>query len=246
LENQNQARHSEWKLEKCLPSSLISLLAMAKTEQCAFCPAKADDGEHIWSDWFGRLLSPSTFNMIRKEFDGSVLRWRKTKLNEETYVVCGPCNHGWTSNIENEVKQVVRDMAASGHEKTLAHSDIETIAKFTFLKSVVADHSHENFKPFFSTTERWNFRSVGELLGRIGRGWFCFEKDHLLLGLTWRRCRNFLELPSIGQTIRGREALVGVDRIAAIRGMGLWGSSILCCRVSSRRKNNSGENHRAN
>jgi hypothetical protein len=136
---------------------------MGKTEQCAFCPAKADDGEHIWSDWFGKLLPPSNFNMIRKELDGNVREWRKQKLNEKTYVVCGPCNHGWMSDIENEVKQVIRDMAASCREKTLTGSDIETIAQFTFLKSVVADHSHDNFEPFFSTNERWNFRNFREL-----------------------------------------------------------------------------------
>jgi hypothetical protein len=137
---------------------------MGKTEQCAFCAAKADDGEHVWSDWFGRLLGPKAFHMIRKELDGNVKQWKSGKLNSKTKVVCGECNHTWMSDVENRTKSVIQQMAVSCQQKTLSPDDIEIIAQFAFLKTVVADHSHDNRKqPFFTLAERYNFRETLEL-----------------------------------------------------------------------------------
>src|SRR6202044_4287730 len=136
---------------------------MGKTEQCAFCPAKADDGEHIWSDWFGRLLGPKAYSMVRKEMDGNIRQWKSGKLNSKTKVVCGGCNHSWMSEVENRTKAVIQHMAVSCQPQTLDAANIETIAQFAFLKAVVADHSHDNRGPFFNTAERYNFRGTLQL-----------------------------------------------------------------------------------
>jgi hypothetical protein len=151
---------------------------MVKTEQCAFCPAKADDGEHIWPDWFGRLLGPKAYSMIRKELDGSIRQWKSGKLNSKTKVVCGACNHGWMSDVENGTKSVIQRMAVSCEPTTLNTGDIEAVAQFAFLKAVVADHSHDNRRPFFTLAERYHFRKTLEIPAGVQLWLASMPKQH--------------------------------------------------------------------
>jgi hypothetical protein len=128
-------------------------------EPCAFCPASANiTGEHLWSDWAGKMLGERRYTFTRKELDGSVLTWKQDGLNSKANVVCDDCNNGWMSQLETKTKAVAGDMVCKCTPTILEDRDIATIAAFGFLKAVVADHMHENRPPFYTFEERQLFR----------------------------------------------------------------------------------------
>ncbi len=137
---------------------------MGKVDGCIFCDERANiTGEHLWSDWFGKMLGPKLYTMVRKSKSGDVQTWHSRKLNSESKVVCAPCNNGWMSVLEGDAKQVIQDMAVQCKHVTLRPRAIRTIVELAFLKAVVADHSHDNRDPFFSTAERQDFRKTRRL-----------------------------------------------------------------------------------
>ena len=128
------------------------------TRPCAFCPATANiTGDHLWSDWTNDLLGPRTYQFTMKKRDGEVRRFEKDEINLKANVVCGDCNHGWMSQIENRTKTVTAGMIKDGAQVSLDDAAVLTIAQFGFLKSVIADHMHER-EPFYSTDQRYSFR----------------------------------------------------------------------------------------
>jgi hypothetical protein len=134
---------------------------MRKREMCAFCSETSDiTREHIWDKWLVETLGVGKFTMVRKEVDGEVLKWQSKKLDWETKVVCGDCNSGWMSDLVNRTKTIAKDMILTARESVLSPADIETIASYGFMKSVVADQSHENRESFFTLSERRSFRQT--------------------------------------------------------------------------------------
>src|SRR5260370_12410263 len=130
-------------------------------EPCAFCPETADiTGEHIWSAWAGRMFGERRYTITRKELDGRVRAWKRPHLGPKTNVVCGNCNNGWMSDLETRVKPIIGDMVCKCNETTLHDKDIATIAVWAYTKAIVAEHSHNNRKPFFTFAERQLFRQT--------------------------------------------------------------------------------------
>jgi hypothetical protein len=128
-------------------------------EPCAFCPATAEiTGEHIWSDWAGKLFGTHKFVFTRKESDGSVVTWEHNALHLKAKVVCRTCNNEWMSELENKTKSLIADMVCNCTPATLNGEAIATIAALGFLKCVVADHMSETTKPFYTSAERQSFR----------------------------------------------------------------------------------------
>jgi hypothetical protein len=137
---------------------------MAKTDGCVFCHARADiTGEHVWSKWFSNMLGAKIYTVVRKDAEGNAKIWKSGKLDSKSKVVCAKCNNGWMSELEGKTKLVIQHMAVSCEPTKLSRSDNTTIAEFSFLKAVIADHSHDNRGPFFSRSERENFRETLEL-----------------------------------------------------------------------------------
>jgi hypothetical protein len=133
-------------------------MGKVKREPCAFCPATANiTGEHLWSDWASKLLAPRKYT-FRREINGQIFQWERKVLDEKAPVVCGTCNSGWMSDIENRAKSVIADMVRDGTAKVLNALDIATIAVFAFLKAVICDHMNEQTNPFYSFQERQLFR----------------------------------------------------------------------------------------
>ena len=137
---------------------------MGRTDGCVFCGARANiTGEHLWSKWFSNMVGPKLYTVIRKDSEGEAKTWKSGKLDSKSKVVCGECNSGWMSELESRTKSVIQDMAVSGQETKLSSREIVTIAQFTYLKAVIADHSHDNRRPFFSFSERKIFQETLEL-----------------------------------------------------------------------------------
>jgi hypothetical protein len=84
----------------------------------------------------------------------------KRELNHKTKVVCSDCNSGWMSALENQVKPIVEEMVCNCSPGVLQFSDLAVIAQWAFVKAVVAEHSHDNRKPFFGFAERQAYRET--------------------------------------------------------------------------------------
>jgi hypothetical protein len=127
---------------------------------CAFCPETANiTGEHLWSDWAGKLLGEQEYKFTRTEPDGKQFHWENTALHPKSQVVCGDCNNGWMSELETKTKSVAADIVVNGTPKILDDRSVAIIAAFGFLKGIVADHMHQG-EPFYSVPQCHSFREA--------------------------------------------------------------------------------------
>jgi hypothetical protein len=121
--------------------------------------------EHLWSAWLDDILgppSPNRYTFRKLEHDGDnrhVIRvWRTPTLNLTANVACGHCNSGWMSDVENQhAKPTIKDMVSRGSPVSLLPRGTSSIAVFTFLKAVVADHMNGTRHPFFRPSVRHRF-----------------------------------------------------------------------------------------
>jgi hypothetical protein len=96
--------------------------------------------------------------MVRKELSGAVLRFESRSLKWTTKVVCGNCNNTWMSDLTGKMKAIAEKMILSAHITALTPGDLTVIAQYAFMKSIVADRSHENSESFFDFSQRHSFR----------------------------------------------------------------------------------------
>jgi hypothetical protein len=129
------------------------------SREFAFCPETATTGEHLWSDWVGKLTGKNNRYLIKREIKGQVLRWKTVRLNEKAPVLCDGCNNVWGSQIESEMKHVVADIVSQSRHKNLSATDIATIAAFSPMKSLVCDYMDDTRKSFYDRRDRHSFRN---------------------------------------------------------------------------------------
>lgn len=131
---------------------------MKSVSQCAFCPEIAElTGEHLWSDWIGSALGIRKYLITEKFADGSHRSYPKKRLNVKAKVVCGNCNSGWMSRLENNTKPFLHDMVLFGSAVQLNPTQVALLAAVSFKNAVVADHMHDNSPRFFSFAVRQRF-----------------------------------------------------------------------------------------
>src|SRR4051812_33220014 len=89
---------------------------MAMHESCVFCtsPPVPRGGEHLWDNWLNRLDGRSIkdkYTVIQTGHDGELRRtYRSARIDATADVVCGPCNHGWMSDLTNLTKAAAEDI----------------------------------------------------------------------------------------------------------------------------------------
>jgi hypothetical protein len=137
-----------------------------KHVQCAFCPAPADSGEHIWSAWASRLLGAKNRYKIVRSFREKLIRsWKSVGLNEKAPVVCTDCNNGWMSGIETRALPILADAVFDGTPRRYSSEEIKAILIYGCLKHFVSDyhHTYETGRSFHSPAERAHFREALEI-----------------------------------------------------------------------------------
>jgi hypothetical protein len=128
--------------------------------ECAFCPAPANCGEHLWSDWLNKLLPGKKRFTIRNENREIVSDWVAPELNWTAKVVCEPCNNEWMSDIENvHAKPSMTDLILGKSDVPVDQSRANSIALFAFKTAVVFDHLSREREPFFERSSRHEFRN---------------------------------------------------------------------------------------
>src|SRR5947209_10860699 len=127
---------------------------------CAFCPRTAKlSGEHIWSQWMGRLFPIKKYRFIRRDIDGNAINtFSMGGLDLTANVVCKPCNEGWMSDIESKYAQPAMEALIIGGKTdfTISKARAKAIALFAFKTAVVIDHMGGD-PPFFRRSLRYAF-----------------------------------------------------------------------------------------
>jgi hypothetical protein len=84
--------------------------------------------------------------------------WHAKQLNAKARVVCGECNSGWMSGIDNnEAKPVLSHLITDVGARPLPIRLLISMALFAFKTGVVADHIKVEGTPFFTRDERYAF-----------------------------------------------------------------------------------------
>ena len=99
---------------------------------------------------------------LMKYEDGSGTTWQRVsaEIDWTAKVVCGKCNNGWMSKIENEhAKPVLTPLIKCDEAVPLTSALARSLAIFTFKTAVVLDHAHKlSGVPYFCSNERSAFR----------------------------------------------------------------------------------------
>jgi hypothetical protein len=139
-------------------------------QECAFCPATACfTGEHLWSNWINKVLTDRSYQFRRLDKKTQkISSWESGELNMKARVVCGDCNSGWMSKVDNqEAKPILRHLIADPAKRILQLRSIISLAVFGFKTAVVADHIGAQREPFFTREQRHAFARNLQLPGGL-------------------------------------------------------------------------------
>ena len=85
--------------------------------QCAFCNRDANSGEHIWSDWIGRLFTSRHYSFRHGYTEESPVRsWQAPTISVKAKVVCTDCNNTWMSDIESNARDTLAGIIRHGRQ----------------------------------------------------------------------------------------------------------------------------------
>ncbi|HST36457.1 MAG TPA: hypothetical protein VLK25_07500, partial [Allosphingosinicella sp.] len=121
--------------------------------QCIFCEGPATSKEHFWPGWMHdllpavpdpkhdrRLYSFHPITGVREEGPqakpGSI---HTIKIR----AVCAQCNNGWMSQLEQEARPFLTPLI-NGTPIVLDAKQLEVVARWITLKSIVAEHAARN------------------------------------------------------------------------------------------------------
>jgi len=79
--------------------------------KCMFCKSQALTNEDAWPVWLTKAIpgvGPGTNYATRGDDD--LKPWKSQKPQQKVKYVCGECNNGWMSRLENQVKPIVTDI----------------------------------------------------------------------------------------------------------------------------------------
>lgn len=117
----------------------------ATARSCVFCGNAPTTSEHVWSDWLRRQLA------IDEAMEHTRLLERHGKLVESLVfddkpykqtvkAVCGECNGGWMSQLEQHARSVLTDMIAGRWRDLQCDVQCE-LAGWALLKALMFDQA---------------------------------------------------------------------------------------------------------
>ena len=148
------------------------------SNKCIFCENYANSREDIFPNWInGAFEMPDGWSYDKLILSiGSKQKPPQGKIaTKQTAVrcVCKPCNNGWMSQLENEVKPILTPLM-NGHCFKLEPQDQLTLARWVCLKAVCYDaNPRASSPPLSSEQARTTIQGgVSELVvGRAPENW---------------------------------------------------------------------------
>ena len=132
---------------------------------CGFCGSEGQSQEHLWAGWLGRLILESRARSGQKNFRVQMERAGKTTeypnkdLELTVGMPCEPCNNGWMSNLENDVKSFMRDMAFRGGRTLLDEDRQLKLVRWLVKTAMVNEFTGASAEvKYFTEAERLAFK----------------------------------------------------------------------------------------
>jgi hypothetical protein len=123
---------------------------MKMPKPCIFCGSLGDKSkEHFYPAWLSDIIPPQPIDnvstLVTRLGNGPkeiIERSRRQGhlITKKLRVVCRACNNGWMSRLESTVKPFLV-AGLTGKDQTLESADLAEIARWTCLKSMLAEHS---------------------------------------------------------------------------------------------------------
>jgi hypothetical protein len=108
---------------------------------CIFCGEGKPTREHVIPAWLSDVLpGDGDFNFTRQQEDGSVSSWSTSALNLTVKRVCGPCNHGWMSELEERIKPLLTPLI-HGQAATFGRDEQSAMARWTTKMAIVVEQT---------------------------------------------------------------------------------------------------------
>ncbi|WP_457425661.1 hypothetical protein [Roseateles sp. P5_E7] len=160
--------------------------------RCVFCGAFGVTKQHVWADWMNDLTDEletgSAQNLIRSDFlpGGRVaifapqLRFPRGPFRtKKIRRMCGKCNGGWMSEIENNAKPYITKLVL-GESLTLNQDTCTALAAWSCLFSIVAEYTDERTQaiPHSDCLHLMKFRTAPA-------GWHIWAASYV--GEMWKR-----------------------------------------------------------
>lgn len=119
---------------------------------CIFCGEQASTKEDAWPpQWLTRRIPASESVHVEAERGGVPLRrWYASSPNIRVGCVCGACNNGWMSRLENAASRIIEPLFEQEQHSIDARS-LPTLAAWAVKTSMVLENlSLVTLKAFFS------------------------------------------------------------------------------------------------
>ncbi len=130
--------------------------------KCSFCAASASTKEDAWPNWLARKFpSPAGVEIEGQRGRQPTLRWTSQRHALRVGAVCGSCNNGWMSDLENLAKAVIEPLLRS-HQYLFASAEKRNLARWTLKSAMVFESLGVRREPFYTQYERDAVRA-GEL-----------------------------------------------------------------------------------
>ena len=132
--------------------------------KCLFCQKKARSREDIWPQWLAKQFPLSEDSQMEAERGGHKLgTWQSgTSQLLRSKCVCGDCNNGWMSKLEQETKPIVESIL-SEKLRALDVSSQAVIAVWATKTAMVLEALYPDRNFFYSAIERQYFRSLSAI-----------------------------------------------------------------------------------
>jgi hypothetical protein len=129
---------------------------------CVFCGSPKLTREHVWPDWLSRAAPAPKSHVwqIRRrtrhgpEREPSEDTWRAPAYTTRVRAVCGPCNHGWMSQLEGEVKPLLEPML-HGQTRILDQDRQALLATWAFKTTAMLEFTHPQERAIQSAETDW-------------------------------------------------------------------------------------------
>jgi hypothetical protein len=136
--------------------STVNVKRLKPAKVCIFCGAPKVTGEHIWPHWSAPLFdkgpSPNVTEQFQTNHHGQRLSSEVRKRQghvaaKKIYAVCGPCNNGWMSRLEEVTKPHL--LALSNAESVRLDANAQSaVTHWVTLKMMVGEHSRRDHHVF--------------------------------------------------------------------------------------------------
>lgn len=141
---------------------------------CAFCHSSEPlSREHLFPDWASQYferdgkLAHHRHSVAEDQPSGPMSSWQQKAFEWKVTAVCGACNNGWMSKLEEASRVAVFNAAFTGHGRQLQRNGQRTLAAWALKTAMMAEHSERSARRQIADSEYVHLYERGEPSGSV-------------------------------------------------------------------------------